>query len=54
LDTRLITLLCEIITVGKPIEVKTGGRLAESYKEGYGSKRTVLPVIMINTSSCEF
>jgi hypothetical protein len=28
--------------------VKTGCNLAESFKEGYGSKRAVLPMMMRN------
>jgi hypothetical protein len=35
------------ITVAKSEEVKTECKLAESCKEGYGSKRDVLPMIMI-------
>jgi hypothetical protein len=32
-------LLCKTITVAKSKEVKTGSNLAESSKDGYGSKR---------------
>jgi hypothetical protein len=31
----------------KSKEVKTGSNLAESSKEGYGSKRDVLPMMMM-------
>jgi hypothetical protein len=34
--------------VAKSKEVKTGSNLAESYKEGCGSKRAVLPMMMID------
>jgi hypothetical protein len=34
-----MVLLCRKITGVKSKEVKTGCNLAESYKEGYGSKR---------------
>jgi hypothetical protein len=47
LDARLTTLLCEINVVAKSKEVKTGSNLAEPSKEGYGSERDVLPMIMI-------
>jgi hypothetical protein len=30
----------------KPKEVKAGCNLAESYNEGYGSKRAVLPMMI--------
>jgi hypothetical protein len=33
--------------VAKSKEVKTRSNLAESPKEGYGSKRAVLPVMMV-------
>jgi hypothetical protein len=33
--------------IAKSRKVKTGCNLAESSKEGYGSKRAVLPVIMM-------
>jgi hypothetical protein len=35
------------IIVTKSKEVKTGCNLAESSKKGYGSKRAVLPVMMM-------
>jgi hypothetical protein len=47
LDARLATLLCKKIIVAKSKEVKTGYSLAESSKEGYGSKWAVLPMMMI-------
>jgi hypothetical protein len=40
-------LLCERITLAKSKDVKTGCTLADSSKEGYGSKRAVLPVMMM-------
>jgi hypothetical protein len=48
LDAKLTTLLCEKgkITVPKCKEVKTGCSLAESSKEGCGSKRVALPVMI--------
>jgi hypothetical protein len=50
LDARLTTLLCKNIIVAKSKEVKTGWSnsryLAEFSKEGYGSKRAVLPMKM--------
>jgi hypothetical protein len=43
-------LFCEIkIIVAKSKEVKTGCNLEEPPKEGYGSKRAVLPIMMIRT-----
>jgi hypothetical protein len=48
LDARLATLLCKEITVVKSKEVKTGWYLAESSKEGYGSKRAVLLIMTMN------
>jgi hypothetical protein len=42
-----VTLPCKKFIVAKSKEVKTGSNLAESYKEGYGSKRAVLPVVMV-------
>jgi hypothetical protein len=43
-----MTVLCKKKTiVMKPKEVKTGLNLAESSKEGYGSKRAVLPLMMM-------
>jgi hypothetical protein len=50
LDGRLTTLLCKQITVTdvtEPKEVKTGCNLAETFKDGYGSKRVVLPIVMM-------
>jgi hypothetical protein len=47
LDRRPTTLLCKKITVAKSKEVKTGCNLAESSKEGYGFKRTTLPMMML-------
>jgi hypothetical protein len=46
LDAGLTTLLCYKIVVAKSKEVKTGCNLSESNKEGYGSKKAVLPVVM--------
>jgi hypothetical protein len=46
LDAKLTTLLCKKNIVAKYKKVKTGCNLAESSKEGYGSKRVVLPVMM--------
>jgi hypothetical protein len=47
LDARLTTLLCKKKNiVAKSKEVKTGCNLAESSKEGCGSKRTVLQIMM--------
>jgi hypothetical protein len=42
---KLTTLLRKNITVTKFQEVKTGCNLAESFKEGDGSKRAVLPMM---------
>jgi hypothetical protein len=51
LEARLATLLCKKkIIVAKSKEVKPGCNLAEFSKEGYGSKRAVLPTTMIMTS----
>jgi hypothetical protein len=48
LDARLTTLLCKKIHIfTKSKEVKTGYNLAESSKEGCGSKRAVLPMMMM-------
>jgi hypothetical protein len=47
LDARPTTLPCKQIIVAKSKEVKTGCNLAESSKEGYGSKRAVLPMMMM-------
>jgi hypothetical protein len=46
LEARLTSLLCKKINVAKSKEVKTGLNLAESSKEGYGSKRALFPMIM--------
>jgi hypothetical protein len=43
-DTGLKNLLCKNIIVVKYKEVKTGCKLEESSKEGYGSKCPVLPM----------
>jgi hypothetical protein len=45
LDAGLTTLLCKKITDAKSKEVKTESSVAESSKEGYGSKGAVLPMI---------
>jgi hypothetical protein len=39
--------------VAKSKEAKTGSNLVESSKEDYGSKRAVLPMIMMNNSFIE-
>jgi hypothetical protein len=49
LDARLTTLLFKIVIVAKSNEVKTGCNPAEFSKEGYGSKRDVLPMMMMIT-----
>jgi hypothetical protein len=46
-ERRLINLLCKRITVAKSREVNTGWNLAESSNEDYGSKRAVLPMMMM-------
>jgi hypothetical protein len=46
-----MTLLCEKITVAKSNEVKTGPYLAESSKEGYGSKSVSFNQLLILSSS---
>jgi hypothetical protein len=46
MDARLTILLCRNIIDGNPKKVKTGCNLAESSKEGYGSKRAVLPMMV--------
>jgi hypothetical protein len=59
LDGKLTTtLFCEKIIVAKYKEAKTGSDLAESSKEGYGSKSAVLTtttmmvmIMMMNTES---
>jgi hypothetical protein len=40
-------LLCNKIIIMESKEVETGCNLEESSKEGYGSKRAVLPMIMM-------
>jgi hypothetical protein len=45
---RLMTLLCKQIIVAKSKEVKTECCPVRSSKEGYGSKRAVLPMMMRN------
>jgi hypothetical protein len=47
LDASLTTLICEKITVVKCKELKTGCIPEESSKEGHGSKRAVLLIMMI-------
>jgi hypothetical protein len=47
LDARLTTLLCKKIIVAKSKEVKSRSNVAESSKEGYGSKSVVLLLLMI-------
>jgi hypothetical protein len=47
LDARLTTLLCKQIIVAKSKEVKTGCNLAESSRQGYGSKSAGLPMMMM-------
>jgi hypothetical protein len=47
MNARLTILLCIKIIVAKCKELKTGCNLNESSKEGYGSKRAVLPMIMM-------
>jgi hypothetical protein len=49
LEARLTTLLIKKIIVTNSKEVKTGCNLAESSKEGYGSKRAVLPMIIYSS-----
>jgi hypothetical protein len=46
LDATLTTLLCKKIVM-KFKEAKTGCKLAESSKKGFGSKRAVLSMIII-------
>jgi hypothetical protein len=43
----MTALFCEKNNVAKSKDVKPGCNLAESSKEGYGSERAVLPVMMI-------
>jgi hypothetical protein len=40
-------LLCETIIVANSKEVKTGPNLADSSEEGCGSKRAVLPMMLM-------
>jgi hypothetical protein len=47
LDSRLMTLLCKKNIVAKSKAVKTGCNQPESFKKCYGTKRAVLPVMMI-------
>jgi hypothetical protein len=47
LDARLMTLLCKKIIVMKSKEVETGSNMTESSKEGFSSKRAVLPVMTV-------
>jgi hypothetical protein len=47
LDAEVVILLCKKVIVAKSKEVKIGCNLAESYKEGYGSERAVLPTTMM-------
>jgi hypothetical protein len=42
---RLTTFLCKNLLLQNPKNIKTGSNLAESSKEGYGSKKTVLPMM---------
>jgi hypothetical protein len=52
LDARIIILLFKKVAVTKSEAVKTGSNLAETSKEGYGSKSAVLPTVMnINLTS---
>jgi hypothetical protein len=45
----LTTLLCKNkYIVAKSKEVKSGCNMTESSKEGYGSKRAVLPTMMMS------
>jgi hypothetical protein len=43
----MTTLLCKQITIIKFKEVKTGCNLTEYSKEGYGSEKGFLPVMMM-------
>jgi hypothetical protein len=43
----MTTLVCKRIVVAKSKELKTGCNLAECSKEGHGSKRAVLPMMMM-------
>jgi hypothetical protein len=51
LDARLTTLLCKKNIVTKPKEMKAGWNLAKSSKEGDGSKRAVLQIMMMMMNS---
>jgi hypothetical protein len=44
-----MTFLCKKNIVAKSKEVKIGCSLAESSKEGYGSKRAVFPMMIMTT-----
>jgi hypothetical protein len=46
-DIRLKTLLRKRITVAKSKKVKTGSNLAEFSKEVYGSKSSVLSMVIM-------
>jgi hypothetical protein len=48
-DARLTTFFCKKIIVAKSKDVKPGSNLAISSKEGYGTKRTVLQMMMMMT-----
>jgi hypothetical protein len=50
LDARLTTLFGKRVIVVKSKEVETGCTLAEYSKEGYRSKRAVLPMLMMMIS----
>jgi hypothetical protein len=55
LYARLTVLPCKKVTVAESKEVKTGSNLAESSKVGCGSKRAVLPMMMmIMTSNSDY
>jgi hypothetical protein len=47
LNARLTISLCKKNIAAKFKGVKTGSNPAESSKEGYGSKRAVLPMMMM-------
>jgi hypothetical protein len=44
MDAKLMTLLCKKNTVAKSKPMTTGPNVAESSKEGYGSKWADLPI----------
>jgi hypothetical protein len=46
LDVRLTTLLCKKITIAKFKEVNIKRTLAKYFREGYGSKRSGLPMMI--------